>query len=150
MRYKTLLPGIGGLLLGLTLTALTPTAALAAPVVTEVDGEKVLTLIGRDPPGVRCNNNMQVAAELANVYKLPVVVIPQGLAGPGAKAPAVYYGSELIAVDGGDWNGMVSYTQLADILEMEGVPKHPQAGRLVEKDVKPQLDTLKSKIKDVK
>ena len=150
MRNKTLSHYIVGLLLALTLTPLTHAWAAGPPAATEVGGQAVLTLISRDPPGVRCNNNMQVAAELTNIYKLPVIIVPQALAGPGAKAPAVYYGNELIAIDGGEWNGMVNYTQLADILEMDGVPRHPQTGRLMEKQVKPKFDTLKSSIKEVK
>ena len=58
----------------------------------------MLTLVVREPPALRCNNNMQVAAELTNIYQVPVQVVPHGLAGAGAKAPAVYYGDELIAL----------------------------------------------------
>ena len=112
------------------------------------NGQKVLTLISRDPPGVRCNNNMQIAAELSNVYKLPVQIIPVTFAGPGAKAPAVYYGDQLIAVDEGELNGMVSYAEIADILEIESVPKQEQQGRLME--IKKDFDSLKAAIKDVK
>ncbi len=112
-----------------------------------INGQKVLTLIGRDPPGVRCNNNMQVAAELSNLYKLPVQIIPVTFAGAGAKAPAVYYGDQLIAVDGGELNGMVSYAEVADILEIEGVPKQEQKGRLME--IKKDFDSLKAAIKAV-
>lgn len=137
-------------LLGTALLVPSPSIFADPPGPAMLGGKKVLTLIGRDPPGVRCNNNMQVAAEIANTYKIPVQIIPQALAGPGAKAPAVYFGNDLIAVDGGEWNGMVSYTQLADILEMDGVAKHAQTGRLTEAPVKSHFDTLKSAIKDVK
>ncbi|MDP2827425.1 MAG: hypothetical protein Q8O37_02340 [Sulfuricellaceae bacterium] len=115
---------------------------------TTLGGQKVLTLVGRDPPGVRCNNNMQVAAELSNVYKLPVQLIPVTFAGAGAKAPAVYYGDQLIAVDEGALNGMVSYAEIADILEIEDVPKQEQQGRLME--IKKDFDGFKAAIKDVK
>jgi hypothetical protein len=125
---------------------LQPVQALAGPPgPTVINGQKVLTLISRDPPGVRCNNNIQVAAELANIYKIPVVVVPVSFAGPGAKAPAVYYGGELIAIDGGELNGMVSFTELGDILEVEGVPKLAKPGRLM--DVKGDFDRLKQAIK---
>lgn len=110
-----------------------------------LNGQKVLTLISRDPPGVRCNNNMQIAAELSNVYKLPVQIIPVAFAGAGAKAPAVYYGDQLIAVDEGELNGMVSYAEIADILEIESVPKQEQQGRLME--IKKDFDSLKAAIK---
>jgi hypothetical protein len=123
--------------------------ALAGPPgSSKIGGQKVLTLVNRDPPGVRCNNNMQVAAEISNMYRIPVQIIPQALAGPGAKAPAVYYGDELIAVDGGNANGLISYVELSGIVEIEGAPTHPQTGRLME--IKPTHDALKQAIKDVK
>jgi len=121
-------------------------AALAqTPGPTTLNGQKVLTLVSRDPPGVRCNNNIQIAAELSNIYKIPVVVVPVTFAGPGAKAPAVYYGGQLLAVDGGDQNGMLNYTSMADVMEIEGAPKQDQKGRLLE--VKKDFDALKASIK---
>lgn len=123
-----------------------PQAALAqAPGPTELNGQKVLTLVSRDPPGIRCNNNIQIAAELSNVYKVPVVVVPVTYAGAGAKAPAVYYGGQLLAVDGGDFNGMTSYQMIADVLEIEGAPKQEQQGRLLE--IKKDFEALKASIK---
>ncbi len=132
------------------LAGITAPAWAGPPGVTKLGSQKVLTLVVRDPPWVRCNNNMQVAAELTNIYLLPVQVVPHALAGPGAKAPAVYYGDELIAEDGGKGNGMVSFTELSDILEVEGVAKHKQEGRLMAKEPKPQHEALKAAIKDVK
>jgi len=111
----------------------------------ELNGQKVLTLISRDPPGVRCNNNIQIAAELSNVYKIPVVVVPVTYAGPGAKAPSVYYGGQLLAQDGGELNGMLNYASIADVLEIEGAPKQEQTGRLFE--IRGDFDALKAKIK---
>ncbi len=122
-----------------------PSYAGGPPGQAMFNGQKVLTLISRDPPGVRCNNNMQIAAELSNIYKVPVQIIPVAFAGPGAKAPAVYYGDQLIAVDEGELNGMVSYAEIADILEIESVPKLEQQGRLME--VRKDFDTLKAAIK---
>lgn len=119
------------------------------PGVTKLGDQKVLTLVSRDPPWVRCNNNMQVAAELANVYRIPVQIIPHALAGKGAKAPAVYWGDEMIAEDGGKNNGMVSFTEMSDIMEIEGVPKHPTEGRLMAAP-KAKHDALKEAIKAVK
>lgn len=121
------------------------TALAQAPGPTELNGQKVLTLISRDPPGVRCNNNIQIAAELSNVYKVPVVVVPVTYAGAGAKAPSVYYGGQLLAQDGGEHNGMLSYQAIADVLEIEGTPKQAQQGRLME--VKKDFDALKASIK---
>jgi hypothetical protein len=124
-------------------------SAADPPGPTAIGGQKVLTLVVRDPPALRCNNNIQVAAELANIYKVPVVVVPATFANPGTNAPAVWYGKELIAEDGGPQNGMVSFTQIADILEIENVPKQPQSGRLTDADVKPKFEALKQQIKQV-
>ncbi len=115
-----------------------------------INGQKVLTLVSRDPPALRCNNNIQVAAELSNIYKVPVIVVPVSFAKPGTKAPSVWYGKDLIAEDGGEKNGIVSFTEIADILEVEGVPKQDQTGRLIDADVKPVFDELKRLIKEVK
>lgn len=60
-----------GVLVGL------PSVAQEAPGAIEIGGRKVLTLVSNDPPGVRCNNNIQVAAELANAYKVPILVYPE-------------------------------------------------------------------------
>lgn len=119
-------------------------AVQAAPPNSEMAGQKVLTLVVREPPALRCNNNIQIAAELSNLYKLPVVVLPASLA-PWSKAPAVYYGEQLIAEDGGDFNGMVGFAQMLDIIEIEGVPKQERGGRLTE--VKKEHEALKSAIK---
>lgn len=148
MKLMKDFPGLLTLLALLGALAPLPASAGGSPGPVEINGQKVLTLVNRDPPGVRCNNNIQVAAELSNIYKIPVVVIPQGLAGPGAKAPAVYYGRDLIAEDGGAHNGMVSYTMVADVLEIEDTKKHQQKGRLFE--VKQEHDSLKTAIKTVK
>ncbi|MBI4756731.1 MAG: hypothetical protein HY778_15205 [Betaproteobacteria bacterium] len=127
------------------LAAASGPALAQVPGPTALGGQKVLTLISRDPPGVRCNNNIQIAAELSNIYKIPVVVVPVSQAGAGAKAPSVYYGGQLLAQDGGDFNGMVSYQMIADVLEIEGAPRQEQQGRLME--VKKDFETLKTSIK---
>jgi hypothetical protein len=57
-----------GLLLSLSCTAQT------APGSSEMDVKKVLTLVSNDLPGLRCNNNIQVAAELPNTYKVPILI----------------------------------------------------------------------------
>jgi hypothetical protein len=114
------------------------------PANTVIEGQKVLTLVVREPPALRCNNNMQIAAELNNVYKIPIVILPASLA-PWSKAPAVYYGDQLIAEDGGDFNGMVSFGQMQDIVEIEAVAKQERPGRLME--VKTVHDSLKAAIK---
>lgn len=116
----------------------------APPGNTMIEGQKVLTLVVREPPALRCNNNMQIGAELNNLYKIPIVILPASLA-PWSKAPAVYYGDQLIADDGGDFNGMVGFTQMVDIVEIEGAPKQDRAGRLTE--VKQAHEALKDAIK---
>lgn len=133
------------LFLAVVTVQVAPPAIAAPPGPTSLNGQKVLTLVSRDPPGVRCNNNIQIAAELSNVFKVPVVVVPVTYAGPGAKAPAVYYGGQLLAVDGGDYNGMISYQMLADVLDIEAAPKQEQQGRLME--VKKDFESLKASIK---
>lgn len=136
--------------------ALALVAALAAagaaepPGPTEIGGQKVLTLVVREPPALRCNNNIQIAAELSNIYKVPVIVLPASVAKPGTKAPSVWYGKDLMAEDGGINNGMVSYTQIADVLEIEGVPKQDQTGRLIDADVRPKFEELKRQIREVR
>lgn len=135
-----------------TLAVLIPGGGEAAepPGPTELGGQKVLTLVGRDPPALRCNNNMQVAAQLANIYKVPIVVVPIAFAKPGTKAPTVWYGKDLLAEDGGEKNGMISFTELADIFEIDGIPKQSPSGRLTEADVKPKHEDLVRTIKEVK
>ena len=147
LRYSFLLVAVSMLLVAPM--GIATDAWAGPPGITKLGDQKVLTLIGRDPPWVGCNANIQVAAELGNVYRSPVQIIPHALAGPGAKAPAVYWGDELIAEDGGKNNGMVSFTGMADIMEIEGVPKHPTTGRLMA-EPKSKHDALKEAIKDVK
>lgn len=103
----------------------------AAPGPVEIDGKKVLTLVSNDPPGLRCNNNIQVAAELANTYKMPILIYPVSYMPPGTKAPMVWYGGENIAASGGKLNGMVSFTEIANPFEVEGVAKQEKAGLLI-------------------
>ena len=143
MHTRNLFTGLISLLLAMVFAAAQPVLA-GPPGNTVIEGQKVLTLVVREPPALRCNNNMQIGAELSNLYKIPIVVLPASLA-PWSKAPAVYYGDQLIAEDGGDFNGMVGFTQMVDIIEIEGVPKQERAGRLTE--VKKEHEALKSAIK---
>lgn len=128
----------------LMLVLLVMPAFAGPPGNTLIEGQKVLTLVVREPPALRCNNNMQIAAELNNLYKLPIVILPASLA-PWSKAPAVYYGEQLIAEDSGDFNGMVGIAQMVDIIEIEGAPRQDRGGRLTE--VKKEHEALKSAIK---
>jgi hypothetical protein len=48
-----------------------------------------------------------VAAELANTYKVPILIYPVSYMPAGTKAPMVWYGGENIAASGGKLNGMI-------------------------------------------
>lgn len=111
-----------------------------------VDGKKVLTFVAKDPPGVRCNGNLQVAVEIANVYRVPIQLVPSSLV-PQLPAPAVFYGNEMIAADGKDHNGGVSYAIVSDVLEVEGVPKQAKTGLISNTNVRERFDSLKQSIK---
>ncbi|MDO8208380.1 MAG: hypothetical protein Q7T38_11285 [Gallionella sp.] len=146
---KTLRPRLAALAASVLLASPAVAAekmSLAVPDALDREGRKVLTFIAKDPPGQRCNGNLQVAAEIANTYLVPIQLLPSTLA-PGLPAPAVFYGAQNIAADGGDHNGGVSYQIVADILEMEGVPKQGKAGLLFNGKVRQQLDSLKATIK---
>lgn len=121
--------------------------AQAAPGPVEINGQKVLTLVSNDPPGLRCNNNIQVAAELANTYKVPILIYPVSYMPAGTKAPMVWYGGENIAASGGKLNGMISFTEVADRFEVEGVARQDKTGLLVSPAVKSSFDVLKQRIK---
>lgn len=134
-------------------TALSCTATLAAeavsmPVPGAVDahGRKVLTFIAKDPPGQRCNGNIQVAAEVANAYRIPIQLLSSADV-PGLPAPSVFYGRQPIVADGGNMNGQASFQVVADVLEIEGAPKQPKNGLLYSEKVRKDFDTLKATIK---
>jgi hypothetical protein len=106
----------------------------------------VLTIINKEPPGQRCNNNTQVAVEVANVYRVPIRIVPASLAA-GLPAPAVFYGDKLIAADGKDHNGMSSYQMVADVMEFENAPKFAKTGLIYQEKVRKDYDALKAVIK---
>ena len=122
-------------------------AAQGAPGPLEIDGKKVLTLVSNDPPGLRCNNNIQVAAELANAYKVPILIYPVSFMPPGTKAPIVWYGGENIAQSGGKLNGMISFIELSDRFEVEGVTRQNKSGLLMSPAVNQSFEALKQSIK---
>ncbi len=136
-----------GLMAGaLALSAAAADVSMAVPGAQNVSGQKVLTFIAKDPPGQRCNGNLQVAAEIANTYRVPIQLLPASLA-PGLPAPAVLYGNQVIVADGKDFNGAASYQIVADVLEMEAVPKHGKSGLLFQDGVRKDFDALKATIK---
>mgnify|MGYP001451885648 CR=1 FL=1 len=118
-----------------------------SPVPLEINGQKALVFINQDPPGTRCNTNVQIAAEIANAYRLPILIIPQTAVPPLTPAPSVWYNGQVIAASGGAHNGMVSYQIIADILELEGTTKQKKQGKLFNESVRPDFDKFKSTIK---
>jgi hypothetical protein len=138
------------LFIGLTLAwaaaAASAQVSMAVPGAVDAAGRKVLTFVAKDPPGQRCNGNLQVAAELANVYRVPIQLLPSSLV-PGLPAPAVFFGNQLIAADGRDHNGQASYQMVADVLDIEGVPKQEKTGLLYNDKVRKEFEALRSSIK---
>lgn len=147
-------PIVRAMSLRLTLVASTAlcSPALAAdqtwtvPGAIDAAGNKVLTIINKDPPGVRCNGNTQVAVEIANTYRVPIQILPSSLA-PRLPAPSVFYGHQLIVADGKDHNGQSSFQIVADVLEMEDAPKQPKNGLIYQEKVRKDFDALKAVIK---
>lgn len=133
---------------GLTVfTGFVSAQSAATPVPAEVNGQKALVFVQQDPPGTRCNTNMQIAAEIMNVYQVPVVLMPQHSIPKFTPAPSVWYGGQVVAASGAQHNGMVSYTIVSDQLEMDGAPKHGKAGKLFNTSVRPGFEQLKDVIK---
>lgn len=121
-------------------------SSMAVPGAVDAAGNRVLTVINRDPPGVRCNNNSQVAIEIANTYRVPIQILPASLV-PMLPAPAVFFGNQLIAADGRDHHGMSSFQIVADRLDLEGTPKHARTGLIYQEKVRRDFDALKANIK---
>lgn len=136
------------LAMALTMPAATIQAQQSFDVPGAVDaaGRKVLTFVNRDPPGQRCNNNLQVASEIANIYRLPIQLLPASLVSH-LPAPSVFYGGQMIAADGKDHNGMSSFQLVADVLEMEGVAKQAKPGLLFNEKVRKEYDDLRGMIR---
>lgn len=103
--------------------------SMAVPGSTDATGGKVLPFIAKDPPGVRCNGNLQAIAEVANTYRVPIQLLPSSLA-PGLLAPSVFYGNQMLVADCKDHNGPSSFQSVAEVLEMEDAPKQPKTGLL--------------------
>ena len=140
-------------LLGASILALAAINVWAADAVsmnvpgsTDTAGRKVLTFIAKDPPGVRCNGNLQIAAELANTYRVPIQLVPSSLM-PNLPAPSGFYGNQMLAADGKDHNGAVSFQMISDVLEVEGVAMQPKEGLLFNTNVRRNFDGLKNSIK---
>ena len=138
------------LFIGLTLAwaavAASAQVSMAVPGAVDAAGRKVLTFVAKDPPGQRCNGNLQVAAELANTYRVPIQLLPSSMA-PGLPAPAVFYGHQMIAADGRDHNGQASFQMVADVLEIEGVTRQDKVGLLYNDKVRKDFEALRDAIK---
>ena len=87
-----------------------------------------------------------MAAELANTYKVPIQLLPSSLM-PGLPAPAVFFGNQLIAADGHEHNGQASFQMVADVLEVEGVPRQERTGLLYSDKVRKDFEALRATIK---
>ena len=133
-----------GVLFGVS--AVAADMSMAVPGAQTAAGQRVLTFIAKDPPGQRCNGNLQVAAEIANTYRVPIQLLPSSLA-EGLPAPAVFYGNQLIVADGKEHNGAASYQIVADMLDLEGVAKQEKSGLLLQDTVRRDFDALKATIK---
>lgn len=129
-----------------SLSAVAADVSMAVPGAQTTAGQKVLTFIAKDPPGQRCNGNLQVAAEIANTYRVPIQLLPSSLA-KGLPAPAVFYGNQLIVADGKEHKGAASYQIVADVLDLEGVARQEKSGLLFQDTVRRDFDTLKATIK---
>ena len=134
------------LLVFATVPAAAAKQSMPVPGAIDGAGRKVLTLVNKDPPGVRCNGNVQVAAEIANTYLVPIQILPASLV-PNLPAPSVFYGQELIAADGLDHNGQSSFQIIADALDLEGAPKQAKTGLIYQDKVRKEFEALKSTIK---
>jgi hypothetical protein len=141
---KSLISVVSGVLITFSVSA--ADVSMGVPGAKDTAGRSVLTFIAKDPPGQRCNGNLQVAAEIANTYRVPIQLLPSSLA-PGLPAPAVFYGTQLIVADGKDFNGAASYQIIADVLDMESVPKQTKSGLLYQDMVRKDFDALKATIK---
>lgn len=143
MYYKTLFTLLGVVF---SVSAWSSDISMAVPGSTDASGRKVLTFVASDPPGVRCNGNLQVAAEIANTYRVPIQLVPSSLM-PNLPAPSVFYGNQMIAAHGQAHNGGVSFQVVSDVLEMEGVAKQAKEGLLFNSNVRRNFEGLRDSIK---
>ncbi len=89
---------------------------------------------------------LQVAAEVANTYRVPIQLLPSSMV-PSLPAPAVFYGTEVIVADGDDSNGTASFQIVSDFLEMENAPKQARTGLLLQEGLRHDFDKLKATIR---
>lgn len=106
-----------------------------------------LVLINNDPPGIRCNRNLQVAAQIHNQFCVPLRVVPRSMAGSDAIAPAVYLGDQLVTIHSDSHNGVVSKQLLGKMLRKAGIPSRDKPGRLEE--IEDAMETLQHTIGEV-
>ena len=143
---KKILVSLAAAVMAINVYAQVIEASMPVPNSETKNGLKVLTFIAKDPPGQRCNGNIQVAAEVANNYIVPIQLLPSTLA-PGLPAPAVFYGKQMIVADGKDFNGAASYQIVADVLDIENVPKQSKSGLITQGSVRRDFESLKNSIK---
>ena len=143
---KKILVSLAAAVMAINVYAQAIEASMPVPNSETKNGLKVLTFIAKDPPGQRCNGNIQVAAEVANNYIVPIQLLPSTFA-PGLPAPAVFYGKQMIVADGKDFNGAASYQIVADVLDIENVPKQSKSGLITQGSVRRDFESLKNSIK---
>lgn len=77
---KSLISVVCGVLITFSVSA--ADVSMAVPGAKDATGRSVLTFIAKDPPGQRCNGNLQVAAEVANTYRVPIQLLPSSCCHP--------------------------------------------------------------------
>lgn len=126
-------------------------STLAASVSIPVPGtqtanvQQVLTFIAEDSPGQPCVSNPQDVAEVANTHRVPIQLLPTSLS-PRLSAPDVFCGTEVMVADGKAFNGAIRYQIVADVLDMESVPKRAQSALLFQNRAHKDFDALKATI----
>ncbi|MFW6342684.1 MAG: hypothetical protein ACOC00_06650 [Halothiobacillaceae bacterium] len=71
----------------------------------------------------------------------------QGRKGPSTHPARFMVPVQLMAADGADHNGAVSFELVADVLDIEGVPRQEKPGLLFNDSVRGQLGDLKTLIR---
>lgn len=59
----------------------------------------------------------------------------------------MFYGTQMIAADGKEHNGLSSFQMVAHVLEMEGVAKQPKPGLLFNDKVRKEYEDLRGMIR---
>jgi len=90
ITMKTTFSFLLALILAILAVQVSAQQSFNVPGAVDAAGRKVLTFVNKDPPGQRCNNNLQVASEIANVYRLPIQLLPTSLVPPNHPIQTLY------------------------------------------------------------